>query len=109
MLPIGISVDQPDKADQTRDVYEIPFPIFADPDLVVHEAFQVVHQADEEEVERLKGFGINFESASGRDHHRFAVPSIFLIEDNKVIWSHAEIDYRIRPSLDQILAAIDAL
>ena len=110
VTPVAISVDRPQEAASTRADYDIPFPVLSDPELVAHRAFRVTHQADEAEVERLRGFGIDIERASGRDHHVIAVPSVFLIgSDGVVRWAHAESDYRVRPSNEQILAAIDAV
>lgn len=67
-------------------------------------------EVDEAEFARLKGFGIDLERASGRSHHAIAVPSLFVIDGKGVVrWAHANLDYKVRPSTVQILAAIDGL
>lgn len=109
VTPVAISVDQIDTTARTQATCTIPFPLLADPDLPAHEAFRVVHHADEAEVERLRGYGIDIEASSGRDHHRFAIPSVFLVDDEGVVrWAHADRDYTVRPTPDQLLRAIDA-
>ncbi|GEM_PF-1853096 len=108
--PVAISVDRPDEASQTAGGYDIPFPVLTDPDLTVHEAFSVVYEADAQEVQELAEMGMDIEEASGRDHNSYAVPSIFIIDNDGVVrWSHANLDYSVRPSTDQLLTVIDDL
>jgi peroxiredoxin len=108
--PVMISVDRIDGAAKTKAQYQIPFPVLSDPDLATHEAFHVVHHAGPEEVSKLKGFGLDIEAASGRDHHRFAVPSVFVIDASGTVrWTHVDPDYKVRPSTAQLLAALDGL
>lgn len=107
---VAISVDTVDAASQTNAAFEIPFPVLSDPDLLAHNAFAVSFPLDNAEVERLTGFGIDLEAASGRDHHTIAVPSIFIVDRGGVVrWGHANREYRQRPSTSQLLAAYDAL
>lgn len=78
--------------------------------MVAHEAFSVVYSADATEVARLKEFGIDLQAASGQSHHKFAVPSLFVVDRAfKVLWAHADLDYKTRPRSSQILTAIDGL
>ena len=108
--PVAISVDRQEEAADTNSAYEIPFPVLSDPDLTVHRAFGVTYDAEAEEVEQLAEHGMDIEEASGRDHNSYAVPSIFIIDaDGTVRWSHANLDYSIRPSTQQLLGVIDEL
>lgn len=110
VTPVAVSVDAIEAAARTQAGFEIPFPLLSDPELAVHKAFKVVHHAEAEEVARLKSYGIDIEAASGQQHHDFAVPSIFLIDAARTVrWAHAEGDYKVRPSVAQLLAAIDGL
>jgi peroxiredoxin len=110
ILPVAISVDRIEEAAKTQATYTIPFPVLSDPDLAAHSAFRVIHQADESEVARLKGFGIDLENSSGRTHHMIAIPSLFIIDrDGIARWAHADADYKVRPSTDQILQVLDGL
>ena len=53
-----------------------------------------------------------FDRASGEGSEmrlRIAVPSLFLIDKTGTVrWAHSDPDYKVRPSVAQILAAIDA-
>ena len=110
VTPVAISVDRTEETARTRATYTIPFPVLSDSDLAAHRAYRVVHHADDAEVERLRGFGMDIERASGRDHHVIAIPSLFVIDKDGVVrWAHADPNYRTRPSTGQVLAAIDDL
>lgn len=110
VTPVAISVDRVEESAKTQATYTIPFPVLSDSDLAAHRAYRVLHEVDEAEFARLKGFGIDLERASGRSHHAIAVPSLFVIDGKGVVrWAHANLDYKVRPSTVQILAAIDGL
>lgn len=107
--PILISVDEPDAAALLGAQYEIPFPVLSDPDLMVHQQFNVVLTLDEETVDIYKNqYDIDLSAWSGRDHHSFAVASAFIIDTDGVVKaSHAPEDYSQRPSIDQLLKLIE--
>ena len=107
---VAVSVDKVDEASRTTATYTIPFPVLSDPDLVMHRAFKVVHQADAAEAAKLKSFGLAIERASGKSHHAFAVPSVFIIgKDGLIRWAHVDPDYKVRPSAEQLLTVLDSL
>jgi len=103
---VAISVDRPDAAEVTRNAYEVPFPVLSDPGLKAHEAFNVVLQLDAAGVARLAKYGYDIEEWSGEDHHKMAVPAVFLVRDGKVAWAHVARDYKTRPSTKQLLTAV---
>jgi peroxiredoxin len=109
VMPIMISADKPDSAAKTAATYEVKFPILSDPDLAAHKAFNVVHKATPEQVKALKDRGQDVEKSSGRKHHMFAVPSIFLVDASGTIkWAHVDTNHKVRPSTDQLLGVLDA-
>ena len=107
MTPVFVSVDAADPAAATDAKYEVPFPILSDPDADVLEAFGVVHELTEEEYARLKGFDIDVEAYSEQGHRKIARAAMFLVwQDGTVGWAHASLDYKNRPSLDQVHKAL---
>jgi len=109
VLPVAISVDKQEEAAKLRATYTIPFPVLSDPELLAHEAFHVIHHADDAEVARLKANGVDLERNSGKTHHSIAIPALFLIDKAGVVrWAHADPEFKVRPRTRQILAAIDA-
>jgi peroxiredoxin len=84
----------------------VPFPVLSDPDLKAHEAFNVVLQLDAAGVARLAKYGHDIEKWSGKDHHKMAVPAVFLVRDGKIAWAHVAQDYKTRPNTEQLLTVV---
>ena len=109
VTPVAVSVDKPDAEAKMRATYAVPFPILSDDDAVDIEAFHVVKHVGDDELAKMKSFGVDLESYSGKTHHEIAIPALFLIDRSGVVrWAHSDPEYKVRPSTAQILAAIDA-
>lgn len=105
---VAVSVDRPDSAATTDATWEIPFPVLSDSKLAAHSAFAVLNHMDDKLVRRLGMFGFDVEAYSGETHHTVAVPSVFLIDGQGIVrWAHAETDYTVRPSVEQLLGVLD--
>jgi peroxiredoxin len=105
----AISVDQPRYGAKTAEENAAAFVLFSDADRQALQTFHVVNHLDGVTAFALARLGEDPEKRSGRSHHDVAVPSIFLIDRAGIIrWVHLDPDYRRRPSVDAILAAIDA-
>jgi peroxiredoxin len=108
VTPVTVSVDTPDAEAKTKATYTIPFPVLSDSNATMIEAFHVVNHVDDATFAKMKGFGLDLESYSGKPHHEIAIPSLFLIDRTGVVrWAHSDPDFKVRPSTAQILAAID--
>jgi peroxiredoxin len=109
VTPVAVSVDKPDAEAKMKATYTIPFPVLSDSDAVAIEAFHVVKKVGADELAKMKGFGVDLESYSGKTHHEIAIPALFLIDRTGIVrWAHSDPDFKVRPSTSQILAAIDA-
>jgi peroxiredoxin len=109
VTPVTVSVDAPDAEAKTRATYAIPFPVLSDSDASMIDAFHVVKEVQSDELAKMKSFGVDLESYSGKAHHKIAIPALFLIDRAGVVrWAHSDPDFKVRPSTAQILAAIDA-
>lgn len=103
----AISVDSVDGAQTEKATYEVPFPLLSDQDAKVHEAYRVVNQLSAERVAQLKGHQLDLAAWAQRDHRKVAIPSLFLIgSDGLIKWAHAAHDYKTRPSVDALIAAL---
>ena len=109
VIPIMISADKPGEAAKTSATYEVKFPILSDPDLAAHKAYNVIYKASPELVAKLKAKGQDIEKSTGRKHHMYAVPSIFLVDATGVVkWSHVDSRKKVRPSTSQLIGVLDA-
>lgn len=109
VTPVLVSVDQTDGAMLVKDAYDIPFPVLSDSELAAHEAFNAFIEVDNSTYEKYKDYGIDLETWSGLTHHKIAAPAVFLVDkDANVRWSHVALDFKTRPSIEQLLSAIDS-
>ena len=109
VTPVLISVDKTDGAMLVKEAYDIPFPILSDSNLAAHQSFNTIIELDNSSYEKYKKFGVDLEAWSGLEHHKMSAPAIFLVDkDSKVLWSHVALDYKTRPSVEQLLSIIDA-
>ncbi|MGK0440769.1 MAG: peroxiredoxin [Pseudohongiellaceae bacterium] len=110
ITPVLISADKPDAAMMMQRGYEIPFPVLSDPELIAHKAFNVIFTLPEKLISAYKEYGVDLEDWSGQGHHQFAVSSAFIVDTKGTIkWAHSSLDYKTRPSVKQLLSAIDEL
>ncbi|WP_019530243.1 peroxiredoxin-like family protein [Dasania marina] len=110
ITPVLISADKPDAGMLVQKTYEIPFPVLSDPKLTAHKAFNVVFTLPDELVSTYKDYGIVLRDWSGKKHHKFAVASVFIVNKKGVVkWGHSSNDYKMRPSVEQLLGVIDQL
>lgn len=79
-----VSVDELSESAKTEAAFELPFPALSDAGGEMHRAFRVYKEGK-------------------------AVPSLFLLADGKVKFSHVDEDYTKRPSEEQILIMLDEL
>jgi peroxiredoxin len=109
VMPVAVSVDTPESEEKMRATYSIPFPVLSDSPASMISAFHVVRRISDEELAKMKAFGVDLEGASGQHHHVIAVPSLFLVDRMGIVrWAHSDPDIKVRPSPQQILAALDA-
>lgn len=110
VTPVLISADSVDAAALASNTYRIPFPVMSDSNLSAHEAFDVVLTVDDATYTLYQSYGIELEQWSGKDHHKIAVASVFLVDKQGVVqWAHTSTDYKARPTTSQLLTVIDAV
>jgi peroxiredoxin len=110
VTPVAVSVDKPEQGAKLKATYVIPFPVLSDSDAKLLNSFHVARQVGDEELGKLKGFGVDLEAYSGKTHHQMAIPSLFVIDRTGTVrFAHSDPDFKTRPSTAQLLAAIDAL
>ena len=103
---IAISPDRPELLTQSLEVKDLGYELYSDSDLEAARAMGIAFQ-----VGRVMGFfhrlmGAGLEEASGRDHRRLPVPSVFLVEaGGEILWVYSNPDFTVRPDNDSVLEA----
>lgn len=106
---LAISPDQPSKLKATPDREKLHYQLLSDSDAAAAKAFGIAFKVDDATVEKYKGYGINLESASGKDHHLLPHPAVFVTDmSGKIRFAHVNSDYKVRLEPKQILDAIKA-
>ena len=110
VTPVALSVEKPEEGVKLKATYGIPFPVLSDSDAKSLDAFHLQKKVGDEELAKLKSFGIDLEKASGKTHHEIAIPALFVIDRTGTVrFAHSDPDFKVRPTTAQLLAAIDAL
>lgn len=103
---LAISMDQPSKLKATPDREKLHYRLLSDSDAAAAKAFGIAFKVDDTTVEKYKGYGINLDAASGRDHHILPHPAVFIPNTNGVIrFAHVNPDYKVRLEPKKILEA----
>ena len=104
---LAISMDTPAKLKATPARDQLHYRLLSDSDAVAIKAFGIAFKVDAATVEKYKGYGINLDAASGKDHHLLPHPAVFVTNTNGVIrFAHVNADYKVRLEPKKILAAV---
>jgi peroxiredoxin len=90
---VGVATDPPDKLQVMRQAAEASFDFVSDPDGRLLDLLEIRHRGGNPET--------------GGD---IAQSASFLVDaEGRLLWEKVAENYRVRPSVDELLAAIDAL
>ncbi|MCB1053740.1 MAG: AhpC/TSA family protein [Acidobacteria bacterium] len=105
---IAVSPDRPEILAQ-RPAEEAAFPLFSDQDMSLANALGIAFQLDAATLEKYKGYNIDLEAASGRNHHMLPVPSVYVFDaQGRAIFGFSNPDYRVRLEPSVLLAVLAA-
>ena len=106
---IAISVDRFENLAPTLEKQQLSYTLLADAQATATRAFGLAYTVSDADVQRLKGFGMDIEDASGQTHHILPVPAAFIIgTDGFIKFSYVNPDYKTRVNGAVILAAAKA-
>lgn len=104
---VAISPDTVENTKGNSTKLKAPFPLLSDSDLVAAKAFGLAFQVDDATISKYKGFGIDLEKASGRDHHALPVPAVYIVDKSgKLTFAHSNPDYTKRLDVETILVEL---
>ncbi len=103
---LAISPDRPEELSKTLDKQHLTYYLLSDSDVVIAQAFGLVFRVDDPTLEKYRGFGIDLEKASGRDHHLLPVPAVYIVDTTGTIrFAHWNPDYKTRLASEDLLKA----
>ena len=102
----AISPDKPEKLTATAKEAEFDYSLYSDASAEVAKAFGLAFKVDAKTYEKLQGYGIDLEEASGRDHHLLPVPAVFIIDrEGRIRFRYFNPEYKERLSGEALLKA----
>lgn len=107
---IAISPDTPAELKKTLDKDALDYRLLSDSSAAAMRAFGIGYEVDAETLEKLSGYGIDLEKASGERHHVLPVPSVYLVDAKGMLqFSYVHPDYTVRLPEEVVLAAARAI
>ena len=103
---VGISPDKPEGLQKTTQKEKLNYALLSDSRSNGARAFGIAFNAAEEYKPRF-GEGIihMLEGASGEKHHELPIPAVFILNDGKIAYAHADANYSVRLSAKDLLEA----
>ena len=106
---LAVSMDRPAKLRDSMQKHEINYTLLSDSAAAAARAFGIAFTVSDEDVERLRGFNMDLEQASGKDHHILPVPAVFIIgSDGSIKFAYVNPNYKVRIKAPLLLAAARA-
>jgi peroxiredoxin len=107
---VAISPDRPEELNKMTKADHLNYRLFSDPQGDAMKKFGVAYQVDNTTLTNLKQkFNVDLERSSGQTHHILPVPSVFVLDrGGKIVFVHADPDYRVRMKGAEVLAAAKA-
>jgi len=103
---LAISPDQPQALRASIDKGGYTYQLLSDSDMVLTRAFGLAFRVDDPTVEKYRGFGIDLDKASGRDHHLLPAPAVYIVDTHGIIrFAHWDPDYKQRLEPADLIAA----
>ncbi|GAC1596183.1 MAG: hypothetical protein NVS3B8_09370 [Chitinophagaceae bacterium] len=102
---IAISPEKPENVSKTIEKTKASYAILFDEGLKIMNNYDVSYAIDSNTVQKYKNFGIDFKEANGINGNYLPVPTVYIINRQKVIiFKHFDPDYRKRVSVQEILS-----
>jgi len=103
---IAISPDRPEGLKKAIEENNLNYTLLSDSSAEAARAFGVAFKVSLATRTLYKGYGIDLEEASGKDHHILPVPAVFVVDEKGVIqFVYSNPDYKVRLSPEKILKA----
>lgn len=103
---LALSPDRPKELAKTLGKQRLGYQLLSDSDVVLARAFGLVFRVDDPTLKKYRGYGIDLEKASGRDHHLLPVPAVYIVDKTGTIrFAHWDADYKKRLAPEDLLNA----
>src|SRR5690606_7693919 len=103
---IALSPDRPEAMPATTEKNHLNYRLFSDRGMAASDAYGVAFVMPEDIVEKYRKWNFDLAPLPGDDSkHWLPVPAVFIIANGEVRFVHSEVDYKVRLSTEDVLAA----
>jgi peroxiredoxin len=104
---VAISPDRPEELNRMTAADHLNYRLFSDPQAEAMKKFGVAYRLDDTTVTNYKQkYNVDLERSSGQTHHILPVPAVFILDrTGKIVFVHADPDYKMRMKGAEVLAA----
>lgn len=105
---VAITPEAAEGISKTVDRTKATFPILYDEDMKIAKAYQGAYHVDDRTVERSKSAGFDLLAINHQKEAWLPIPAVYIINaDGSITYRFFDEDYKKRPSVKDILAALD--
>ena len=102
---IAISPETQEGIGMTVTKTKASFPVLADTDLKISNAYKVNYTVDQDMQDKLAGYGLDLNKANGENGNNLPVPATYIIsKDGAIKYVFFNPDYTQRPSVRDLLS-----
>ncbi len=108
---LAITPDKPESLKASLNKHQINYTLLSDRTMKLVQAFGLVYKLDSTTLEKMKGFGVDLDGATGNSLHELPVPAAYVLDTKGIIhfvYYNADIKVRVNPD-DLMTAAKEAL
>src|SRR5665213_1932478 len=108
---LAVTPDKPESLRASIDKHEINYTLLSDRTMDLTRQFGLAYRLDPVTLEKMKGFGVDLDKATGNTLHELPVPAAFVVDTKGLIhfvYYNADIKVRVNPD-DLMKAAKEAL
>lgn len=103
---LAVSADSPEFLAQSKQKHQMGYQLLSDHSMQGAMALGIAWRVSDAMLEKLKGYGIDLEQASGEKHHILPVPAAYVIDrDGKISFAYVNPDHKVRVPAQVLLEA----
>jgi len=103
---LAITPDKPESLRESLDKHGINYTLFSDSTMKLTRQFGLAYRLDPQTLEKMKGFGVDLDKATGNSLHELPVPAAFVVDKKGLIhFVYYNPDIKVRVNPDELLKA----
>jgi peroxiredoxin len=103
---LAITPDKPESLKASLDKHQINYTLLSDRTMKLVQAFGLAYKLDSTTLEKMKGFGVDLDGATGNSLHELPVPAAYVLDTKGMIhFVYYNTDIKVRANPDDLMTA----